>query len=103
MLYEDYQIRKYGFHGTSHKYITKVMQEKLHKDNINLISCHIGSGGSICCIKDGKSMDTTMGFTPNAGLIMGTRCGDIDYSVIPYYLTKTGKSIEAIIVILKMP
>ena len=94
--YEDYQIRKYGFHGTSHRYITKVMQEKLHKDNVNLISCHIGSGGSICCIKDGKSMDTTMGFTPNAGLIMGTRCGDIDYSVIPYYLTKTGKSIEEV-------
>ncbi len=92
--YQDYQIRKYGFHGTSHKYITKVMQEKLGKENINIISCHVGSGGSICCIKDGKSFDTTMGFTPNAGLIMGTRCGDIDYSIIPYYLNKSGKTLE---------
>ncbi len=94
--YQDYQIRKYGFHGTSHKYITKVMQEKLGKENINIISCHIGSGGSICCIKDGKSIDTTMGFTPNAGLIMGTRCGDIDYSIIPYYMDKTGKSLKEV-------
>ncbi len=98
--YENYQIRKYGFHGTSHKYITKVMQEKLNKDNVNLISCHIGSGGSICCIKDGKSIDTTMGFTPNAGLIMGTRSGDIDYSIIPYYMQKTGKTLEEIDTIL---
>ncbi len=88
--YKVYQIRKYGFHGTSHKYITKVMQEKLHKDKINIISCHIGSGGSICCIKDSKSIDTTMGFTPNAGLLMGTRSGDIDYSILTYYMEKTG-------------
>ena len=98
--YNDYQIRKYGFHGTSHKYITKVMQEKLGKDNINIISCHIGSGGSICCIKDGKSFDTTMGFTPNAGLIMGTRSGDIDYSIIPYYMNKTGSTLEDVDTIL---
>ncbi len=98
--YKDEQIRKYGFHGTSHKYITKVMQEKLGKENVNLISCHIGSGGSICCIKDGKSFDTTMGFTPNAGLIMGTRCGDIDYSIIPYYMSKTGKTLEEVDTIL---
>lgn len=98
--YKDYQIRKYGFHGTSHKYITKVMQEKLGKENVNLISCHIGSGASICAIKDGKSFDTTMGFTPNAGLIMGTRSGDIDYSVIPYYMEKTGASIKEVDTIL---
>ncbi len=98
--YQDYQIRKYGFHGTSHKYITKVMQEKLNKENINIISCHVGSGGSICCIKDSKSINTTMGFTPNAGLIMGTRCGDIDYSIIPYYMEKTGKSLTEIDTIL---
>ncbi len=98
--YQNYQIRKYGFHGTSHKYITKVMQEKLGKDNINIISCHVGSGGSICCIKDSKSIDTTMGFTPNAGLIMGTRCGDIDYSIIPYYMEKTGKSLKEVDTIL---
>ncbi len=98
--YRDYQIRKYGFHGTSHKYITKVMQEKLGKKDINIISCHIGSGGSICCIKDGKSLDTTMGFTPNAGLLMGTRCGDIDYSIIPYYMEKTGASLKEVDTIL---
>ena len=95
-LYEDYQIRKYGFHGTSHKYITKVMKEKLGKDKVNLISCHIGSGASLCCIKDNESIDTSMGFTPNAGLIMGTRCGDIDYSFIPYYMKKSGASIEEV-------
>ncbi len=94
--YKEYQIRKYGFHGTSHKYITKVMREKLGRDDINLISCHIGSGASICAIKNGKSFDTTMGFTPNAGLIMGTRSGDIDYSVIPYYINKTGATLSEV-------
>ena len=98
--YKDYQIRKYGFHGTSHKYITKVMQEKLNRKSVNLISCHIGSGGSICCIKNGESIDTTMGFTPNAGLIMGTRSGDIDYSIIPYYLEKTGATLNEVDTIL---
>ncbi len=94
--YQNYQIRKYGFHGTSHKYITKVMQDKLGHKDINIISCHIGSGGSICAIKNGKSFDTTMGFTPNAGLIMGTRSGDIDYSIIPYYIEKTGLSLKEV-------
>ena len=94
--YQNYQIRKYGFHGTSHKYITKVMQDKLGHKDINIINCHIGSGGSICAIKNGKSFDTTMGFTPNAGLIMGTRSGDIDYSIIPYYIEKTGLSLKEV-------
>ncbi|MBE6153964.1 MAG: acetate kinase [Firmicutes bacterium] len=98
--YKDYQIRKYGFHGTSHKYITKTMQEKLGKEDVNLISCHIGSGGSLCCVKNGKSFDTTMGFTPNAGLLMGTRSGDIDYSVIPYYIEKTGVTLSEVDTIL---
>lgn len=98
--YQKYQIRKYGFHGTSHKYITKVMQEKLGHEDINIISCHIGSGGSICAIKNGKSFDTTMGFTPNAGLIMGTRSGDIDYSVIPYYIERTGATLNEVDTIL---
>lgn len=92
--YTDYKIRKYGFHGTSHKYITKKVQEMLNKKDVNVISCHIGSGCSICCVKDGKSYDTTMGFTPNAGLVMGTRSGDIDYSIIPYYMEKTGASLK---------
>lgn len=92
--YNDYKIRKYGFHGTSHKYITKKVQEMLGKKEVNVISCHIGSGGSICCIKDGKSIDTPMGFTPNAGLLMGTRSGDIDYSIIPYYMEQTNRSLK---------
>ncbi len=94
--YQNYGIRKYGFHGTSHKYITKTMQKMLNKEDINMICCHIGSGGSICCVKEGKSYDTTMGFSPNAGLMMGTRSGDIDYSIIPYYMDKTGKSITEV-------
>ena len=98
--YTDYGIRKYGFHGTSHKYITKKVQEMLGKENVNVISCHIGSGASICCIKNGKSIDTTMGFTPNAGLLMGTRSGDIDYTVIPYYMEQTGKSLKEVDTIL---
>lgn len=98
--YTDYGIRKYGFHGTSHKYITKKVQEMLGRENVNVISCHIGSGASICCIKNGKSIDTTMGFTPNAGLLMGTRSGDIDYTVIPYYMEQTGKSLKEVDAIL---
>ena len=94
--YKDYGVRKYGFHGTSHKFITKTMKEVLGKESINIINCHIGSGSSVCCIKDSKSYDTTMGFSPNAGLIMGTRSGDIDYSVIPFIMNKTGKSITEI-------
>lgn len=81
--YVKYDIRKYGFHGMSHKFITEEMTEKLgHKPN--LIICHIGNGASITAVKDGISIDTTMGFTPNAGIMMGTRSGDIDYSFIGY-------------------
>ena len=98
--YKDHNIRKYGFHGTSHKYITGIMQEVLGKEEINMISCHIGSGASLCCIKDSKSFDTTMGFTPNAGITMSTRCGDIDYSVIPYYMEQTGKTLAEVDTIL---
>lgn len=98
--YTEYGIRKYGFHGTSHKYITKKVQEMLGRKNVNVISCHIGSGASICCVKNGKSIDTTMGFTPNAGLLMGTRSGDIDYTVIPYYMEQTGKSLKEVDAIL---
>jgi len=94
--YKDYKIRKYGFHGTSHKYITKVIQDKLGKKDVNIISCHIGSGASLCCIKNGESIDTTMGFTPNAGVAMGTRSGDIDYSVIPYYINETGATLKEV-------
>ncbi len=94
--YQRYGVRKYGFHGTSHRYITKKMQEILGKEDVNIISCHIGSGGSLCCIKDGKSIDTTMGFSPNSGIMMGTRCGDIDYSIIPYMMKNAHMSIEEV-------
>lgn len=94
--YNDYKVRKYGFHGTSHKFITKTMKEILKKDDVNLIICHIGSGGSLCAVKDGKSFDTTMGFTPNAGIMMGTRSGDIDYSVIPYIMKNANMTLEEV-------
>ena len=86
--YEENGVRKYGFHGTSHKYITEFMQQELNKENVNLIICHIGSGASICCVKDGKSYNTTMGLTPLDGLVMGTRCGDIDPAVVEYICKK---------------
>ena len=95
--YENNGVRKYGFHGTSHKYITGVMQEKLHKNDINIISCHLGSGASIACIKDGKCYDTSMGLTPLDGLVMGTRSGSIDPSIITYMMSETNKSAEEII------
>ncbi len=94
--YRDYLVRRYGFHGTSHKYITGVMQEKLGKKDVNLIICHIGSGGSLSAIKNGQSINTTMGFSPNAGITMGTRCGDIDYSMIPYIMKKLNVDIDKI-------
>lgn len=94
--YKDYGIRKYGYHGTSHKYITKRIEQILGKEKVNIINCHIGSGSSICCIKDSKSIDTTMGFSPNSGLMMGTRSGDIDYSIIPFYMSKSGKSLQEV-------
>ena len=93
--YTEYHVRKYGAHGTSHKYITEYMKEKLG-GNKRLIVCHIGSGGSISAIKDGKCIDTSMGFTPNAGLVMGTRCGDIDAYIIPYIMDKKGYTKEDI-------
>lgn len=95
--YENNGVRKYGFHGTSHKYITGVMQEKLHKNDINIISCHLGSGASIACIKDGKCYDTSMGLTPLDGLVMGTRSGSIDPSIITYMMSETNKTAEEII------
>ena len=94
--YEKYGVRKYGFHGTSHKYITQAVQKMLGKDNVNVISCHIGSGSSICCIKDGKSYDTTMGLTPLDGLMMGTRSGAIDPSIIEYVCKESGMDVSEV-------
>ena len=84
--YKTYHVRKYGAHGTSHKYISSHMEKILGTKESKLIVCHIGSGASISAIKNGKVVDTSMGFTPNAGLIMGTRTGDIDASIIPYMM-----------------
>ena len=95
--YKDYKVRKYGFHGTSHKYIAETVKKILNKDSFKLISCHIGSGGSICAIKDGKCVDTSMGFTPLAGIMMGTRSGDIDPSIIPFVMEKEGKNASEIV------
>ncbi len=88
--YKKYGVRKYGFHGTSHKYITDVMKKKLGKESVNLIVCHVGSGASITAVKDSKSYDTTMGLTPLDGLMMGTRSGSIDPSIIKYMIDESG-------------
>lgn len=97
--YQDYGIRKYGFHGTSHKYIWKFMSEVLG-NSAKIISCHIGNGGSLCAIRGGKVVDTTMGFTPLAGIMMGSRSGDIDPSIIPFIMKKLNKSADEIITML---
>lgn len=87
---DKYKIRRYGAHGTSHKYIAAKMSEILGRTNTKLITCHIGNGASISAIEDGLCVNTSMGLTPNAGLIMGSRCGDIDATIIPYIMEKTG-------------
>lgn len=92
--YEKYGVRKYGFHGTSHRFINKTISEYLKRDDLKVISCHIGNGGSITAIDSGKVIDTSMGFTPLAGIMMGTRCGDIDASMLSYLAGKTGKTLE---------
>lgn len=93
--YIKYHIRKYGFHGLSHKFITEKMAGILGK-NLNLIICHIGNGASLSAVREGKCVDTSMGFTPNAGIMMGTRSGDIDYTLISYAMKKTGYNLEKI-------
>ncbi len=93
--YEKYQIRKFGFHGISCTYITNYM-EKIFGRKVNLIICHIGSGASITAVQSSKSVNTSMGFTANAGVMMGTRCGTIDYSIIPYLVEVSGLSIQEI-------
>ena len=92
--YEDLKVRRYGAHGTSHKFVANRMNEILGKEDTKLITCHIGNGASISAVVNGKCLDTSMGLTPNAGLIMGTRCGDIDASIIPYVMKETGMSPE---------
>lgn len=94
---DNYKIKKYGFHGTSYKYILNEVKKILKKDNVNIVACHLGNGASVCCIKDNKSYDTSMGLTPNAGLIMGTRSGDIDATIIGYISEQLNISVDNII------
>jgi len=87
--YTNYKVRKYGAHGTSHKYVAMRMNEILGRNDTKLITCHIGSGASISAIKDGICVNTSMGLTPNAGIMMGTRCGDIDATIVTYMMEQT--------------
>jgi acetate kinase len=100
--YKEYGIRKYGFHGTSHKYVSQRAAEMLGRpvEHLRLISCHLGNGASIAAIEGGKSIDTSMGFTPLAGVTMGTRSGNIDPALIPYIMEKTDKSADEVLDVL---
>ncbi|MCM3002803.1 acetate kinase [Priestia koreensis] len=100
--YEKYGMRKYGFHGTSHKYVSERAAELLGRpvEQLRLISCHLGNGASIAAIEGGKSIDTSMGFTPLAGVAMGTRSGNIDPALIPYIMEKTGKDANEVLQVL---
>jgi acetate kinase len=100
--YEKYGIRKYGFHGTSHKYVTERAAALLNRqlEDTRLISCHLGNGASIAAVEGGMSLDTSMGFTPLAGVTMGTRSGNIDPALIPYIMEQTGKSVEEVLEVL---
>ena len=86
--YTEHHLRKYGFHGTSHYYVSNEMVKILNKKDSKIIVCHLGNGSSVCAVRDGKSISTSMGLTPLEGLIMGTRAGDIDAGVIPYLMEK---------------
>ncbi|MBB2480277.1 acetate kinase [Bacillus sp. APMAM] len=100
--YKKYGIRKYGFHGTSHKYVSERAAELLGRptEQLRLISCHLGNGASIAAIESGKSIDTSMGFTPLAGVAMGTRSGNLDPALIPFIMEKTGKTVDEVLQVL---
>ncbi len=89
-VYEEYKVRKYGFHGTSHKFVSQETAKILGTEKCRLIICHLGNGSSISAVKDGKCVDTSMGFTPLEGLVMGTRSGDIDPAAVDYMRVKLG-------------
>ena len=93
---EKYAVRKYGMHGTSHKYVSRRINEILGKTDTKVIICHLGNGGSLSAVVNGKCIDTSMGLTPNAGIVMGSRCGDIDASIIPYIMEVTGMDIKEV-------
>jgi len=97
-LYEEFGIRRYGMHGTSHRFVSAEMIKLLggKAEGTKIVTCHLGNGSSISAVKDGKCIDTTMGFTPLAGTIMGTRCGDIDPALVTYIMEKKGYSIDEV-------
>lgn len=97
-LYKEHGIRKYGFHGTSHKYVSSKVAEVMKKNikDLKIVTCHLGNGVSLTAVKEGKSIDTTMGFTPLAGMPMGTRCGDIDPAIVIYLVEELGYTIEQV-------
>lgn len=100
--YEQFGIRKYGFHGTSHKYVSERAAELLDEplEKLRLITCHIGNGASVAAVKNGQSIDTTMGFTPLEGVTMGTRSGSLDPALVPYIMGKTGKDVNEVLHVL---
>ena len=100
--YTDYKIRRYGFHETSHSFVSKRVAEFLGKpvEDLKTIVCHLGNGASICAVDGGKSVDTSMGFTPLAGLVMGTRSGDIDPAILEYYANKEGLTLSEVTTVL---
>ncbi|MBR6577608.1 MAG: acetate kinase [Clostridia bacterium] len=97
-MYEKYGIRRYGAHGTSHRYVAGEMIKLLggKAEGTKIVTCHIGNGSSISAVKDGKVMDTSMGFTPLAGVLMGTRCGDIDPAIVPYIMQKENMTADEV-------
>ena len=97
--YKNYRIRKYGFHGTSHEFIANEIARVMNKDvkDLRVISCHLGNGASLCAVNKGKCVDTSMGFTPLEGLVMGTRSGDIDPAVVEYVMDKMGKNVHEVL------
>ena len=94
--YTKYAVRKYGMHGTSHKYVSRRMNEILGREDTKVIVCHLGNGGSLSAVVNGKCVDTSMGLTPNAGIVMGTRSGDIDASIIPYIMEVTDMTVNEV-------
>jgi len=95
--YEDHKVRKYGFHGTSHYYVSNEAKKMLAKEDSKVIVCHLGNGSSMCAVRDGKSIDTSMGLSPLEGLVMGTRSGDLDPAVMNYLMEKKNMSSEEMI------
>jgi len=97
-LYEKYRVRRYGFHGTSHKYVSQRAAAMLGKniEDLKIVTCHLGNGASVTAVKNGKSVDTSMGFTPLEGLAMGTRCGDLDPAIVKFIAEKEGLDLNGV-------